>query len=71
MKKLLLTGSGILVAAVIVSVYLLGLHHGSTGEGLAIAKEVVLLHGGNLVLEIPDPKSFRFVISVPKGAVDG
>jgi hypothetical protein len=38
MKKSLLTGNGILVAAVIVSVYLLGLHHGRTGEGLAIAR---------------------------------
>ena len=41
MKKSLLTGSGILVAAAIVSVYLLGLHHGRTGEGLTITNEAI------------------------------
>ena len=38
MKKSLLIGSGILVAAAFVSVYLFGLHHGRTGEGLTIIK---------------------------------
>ena len=41
MKKSLLIGSGILVAAAFVSVYLFGLHHGRTGEGLTITKEAI------------------------------
>ena len=41
MKKSLLIGSGLLVAATIVSVYLLGLYHGRTGEGLTVTKEAV------------------------------
>ena len=41
MKKSLLIGSGILVAAAFVSVYLFGLHHGRTGEGLTITKEAL------------------------------
>ena len=41
MKKSLLIVSGLLVAATIVSVYLLGLYHGRTGEGLTITKEAV------------------------------
>jgi len=41
MKKLLLTGSGVLVAAAIISFYLLGLYHGRTGEGLTIGNEAV------------------------------
>lgn len=41
MKKVFLFGSGILVTAAIVSIYLLGLHHGQSGEGLAITKEAI------------------------------
>jgi len=41
MKKSLLFGSGILVTAALVSVYLLGLNHGHTGKGLAITKEAI------------------------------
>ena len=41
MKKSLLIGSGILVAAAFVSVYLFGLYHGRTGEGLTITKEAI------------------------------
>lgn len=39
MKKSLLIGSGILVAATFVAVYIVGLNHGRTGEGLTIVKE--------------------------------
>ena len=38
-KKALLSTSVLLIAVSMVAVYLFGLHHGSTGEGLAITKE--------------------------------
>ena len=41
MKKSLLIGSGILVTAAFVSVYLFGLHHGRNSEGLSITKEAI------------------------------
>ncbi len=47
MKKLFLFGSGILVAAAIVSLYMLGLHHGHTGKGLAITKEAIAAQSEN------------------------
>jgi ribonuclease Z len=49
MKKLFLFGSGILVTAAIVSIYMLGLHHGHTGEGLAITKEAIAAQSENKV----------------------
>jgi ribonuclease Z len=41
MKKTLIIGCGILVAAAFVAVYIAGLNHGRTGEGLAIGKEAI------------------------------
>ena len=41
MKKSLLACSGLLIAVAMVSIYIIGLHHGRTGEGLSIVKEVV------------------------------
>jgi ribonuclease Z len=49
MKKVYLFGSGILVTAALVSLYLLGLHHGHTGEGLAITKEAIAAQSENKV----------------------
>jgi len=49
MKKLFLFGGGILVTAALVSIYLLGLHHGHTGEGLAITKEAIAAESENKV----------------------
>jgi ribonuclease Z len=49
MKKLLLFGSGILVTAALVSLYLLGLHHGHTGKGLALTKEAIAAQPENKV----------------------
>jgi len=49
MKKLFLFGSGILVTAALVSIYLLGLHHGHTGEGLGITKEAIAAQSENKV----------------------
>ena len=41
MKKSFLIFSFIIVAAIVTSVYLLGMHHGHTGKGLVIAKEAM------------------------------
>ncbi len=49
MRKVYLFGSGILVMAALVSLYLLGLHHGHTGEGLAITKEAIAAQSENKV----------------------
>jgi hypothetical protein len=40
-KKALVTSSVLLIAVTMVAVYLFGLHHGRTGEGLAITNEVM------------------------------
>ena len=47
MKKSFLAGSGILIAAAMVNFYPIGLHHGSTGEGLLIGEEAVAAQEGN------------------------
>jgi hypothetical protein len=41
MKKFILTGSCMLMMAVIVFVYLMGMHHGRTGEGIELTTEAV------------------------------
>jgi ribonuclease Z len=40
-KKTLVSSGALLVAIAMVAVYLFGLHHGRTGEGLTIAKEAI------------------------------
>ena len=41
MKKVILISSCMLMAAVIVSVYLIGMHHGRTGESIELTREAV------------------------------
>ena len=57
MKKSLFTGIGILVAAAIISVYLLGLHHGRTGEGLTIIKEAAAAADKKPMISMTNPTS--------------
>ena len=58
MKKSLMAGSGILIAGVMVFFYLIGLHPGSTGEGLAIGKEAVAAQEGSPKASIKLPPTY-------------
>ncbi len=46
LKKSLFVSGVLLIATMMVAVYLFGVHHGYTGEGLAIAKEAVAAEEG-------------------------
>ena len=58
MKKSLMAGSGILIAGVMVFFYLIGLHPGSTGEGLAIGKEAIAAKEGSAKASIKHPPTY-------------
>ena len=58
MKKSLLAGSGILFAAAMLIFYLIGLHPGRTGEGLAIGNEAVAAQEGNTKQSLKQPPAY-------------